>query len=91
MKVLQTGIFSRRIKKLHPLEKDALDEAVRAIMDNPALGQMKKGDLAGVQVTKYKHQMEQILLAYRFSNADDPLMLLALGTHENFYRDLKRQ
>ena len=91
MKVLQTGIFSRRIKKLHPHEKDALDETVRAIMDNPTLGQIKKGDLAGVQVYKYKHQMEQFLLAYRFSNEDDRLTLLALGTHENFYRDLKQQ
>ncbi len=91
MKVLQTGIFSRRVKKLHPHDKEALDEAVQAIMDNLNLGLMKKGDLARVQVYKYKHQMEQFLLAYRFCNEDGELTLLALGTHENFYRGLKRQ
>lgn len=75
-----------------PAEKTALDDAVRAIVDNRALGQMKTGDLAGVQVYKYVHNTQQYLLAYRFESGDEPLLLLlALGFHENFYRDLKRQ
>jgi len=31
------------------------------------------------------------LLAYRFTEDELALTLLALGTHENFYRDLKQQ
>ncbi|MCU7921992.1 MAG: type II toxin-antitoxin system RelE/ParE family toxin [Candidatus Thiodiazotropha sp. (ex Dulcina madagascariensis)] len=90
MKVRQSGIFSRRIKKLHKEEKKSLDRAVRAIINDPSVGEMKRGDLAGVQIYKYKHNTQQYLLAYRFIEDDLLLTLLALGTHENFYRDLKR-
>lgn len=91
MRVQQSGVFSRRVKKLHRDEKKALDIAVKAIMDDPSIGQMKIGDLAGVQVYKYKHNSQQYLLAYRFIEEKLLLTLLALGTHENFYRDLKRK
>ncbi|MEE9397163.1 MAG: type II toxin-antitoxin system RelE/ParE family toxin [Methylococcales bacterium] len=91
MRIRQTGIFKRRAKKLHSDEKTALDEAIQAIVDDPTIGQIKTGDLAGVQVYKYKHNGQQYLLAYRLIEAEALLILLALGMHENFYRDLKRQ
>ena len=91
MKIQQSGIFSRRVKKLHPAEKQSLDDAIKTIIDNPAIGQVKIGDLAGVQVYKCKHKAQQYLLAYRFVEEELILTLLALGTHENFYRDLKKQ
>jgi len=91
MKIQQSGIFSRRVKKLHSAEKQSLDDAVKTIIDNPAIGQVKTGDLAGVQVYKYKHKTQQYLLAYRFTEDELALTLLALGTHENFYPDLKQQ
>ena len=91
MKIQQSGIFSRRVKKLHPAEKQSLDDAIKTIIVNPAIGQVKIGDLAGVQVYKYKHKAQQYLLAYRFVEEELILTLLALGTHENFYRDLKKQ
>ncbi len=90
MKVEQSGIFNRRVKKLHHDEKLTLDEAVKTIMDNPSLGKVKTGDLAGIQVYKYKHSTQQYLLAYHFVAEEELMTLLALGTHENFYRDLKR-
>jgi hypothetical protein len=50
---------------------------------------MKKGDLAGVRVYKLKANNQEILLAYSVLDKQE-LILLALGNHENFYRDLKR-
>lgn len=91
MIVKQSGIFRRRVKKLHPAEKQSLDDAVKVIIKNPAIGELKAGDLAGVQVYKYKHKAQQNLLAYRFVEEELVLTLLALGSHENFYRDLKKQ
>jgi len=91
MIVKQSGIFSRRVKKLHPAEKQALDMAIKEIIKNPDIGDLKVGDLAGVQVYKYKYKTQQNLLAYRFSEVERVLTLLALGSHENFYRDLKKQ
>ena len=88
MKIIQTGIFSRTVKKLHKKEKAALDKAVRAIVEAPNIGDAKIGDLAGVTVYKYKDSDKQYLLAYRYDG--ESLTLLALGSHENFYRDLKR-
>ena len=90
MIVKQTGIFKRRVKKLHKAEKESLDNAVKAIIDNPAIGQMKMGDLAGVQVYKFKHFTQQYLLAYQYVNDEVLLTFLELGTHENFYRDIKK-
>ena len=88
MKIQQSDIFSRRVKKLHTAKK-SLDDAIKAIIDNPAIGQVKTGDLAGVLVYKYKHKTQQYLLAYQFTEDELVLTLLALGSHENFYRDLK--
>ena len=89
MRVLQAGIFKRQVKKLHTPEKKRLDIAVRKIVKDPSIGNMKTGDLAGVQVYKFKHKTLQYLLAYRFDQGVQVLTLLALGTHENFYRGLK--
>ncbi len=91
MIVKQSGIFSRRVKKLHPAEKQALDMAIKEIIKNPDIGELKVGDLAGGQVYKYKYKTQQNLLAYRFSEEERVLTLLALVSHENFYRDLKKQ
>lgn len=51
---------------------------------------MKAGDLSGIYVYKYKHNVQQILLAYQFIQKEELIILVALGCHENFYRDLKR-
>ena len=90
MEVIQTRQFAKTVKKLHPPEKKALDAAVRAIMKDPALGEMKKGDLAGIRVHKFRNGTLITLLAYHYDEAADTLTLLALGSHENFYRDLKK-
>ena len=90
MKLIATPRFSRAVKKRRPQEKEALDEAVRAIAANPAIGEMKKGDLAGVRVYKVRLQDQLVLLAYRVVPEEDAIKLLAFGSHENFYRDLKR-
>ena len=91
MKVLQGGRFARRVKRLHKNEKQALDIAVRAICKNPEIGQAKIGDLAGILVYKYKLSTNQLLLAYKVDYEKQELILLAYGSHENFYRDLKNQ
>ena len=46
------------------------------------------GDLAGVQVYKFRMGHLLCLLAYRVLEANT-LKLLMVGPHENFYRDLK--
>ncbi|WP_353136714.1 type II toxin-antitoxin system RelE/ParE family toxin [Limnohabitans sp.] len=89
MKVLTTPRFNRTVKKLHLQEKHLLDEAVRFIISKPEAGELKKGDLTGVRVHKYKFNTKQMLLAYAANTQEQVIILLGYGAHENFYRDLK--
>ena len=89
MRILVTPTFSRAVKKLHAGQKVELDTAVRAIADNPELGDAKVGDLVGVRVFKFRLSNQLCLLAYAQVD-EETIKLLALGSHENFYRDLKR-
>lgn len=59
-------------------------------MGDSLLGEGKVGDLAGVRVYKFKINKQLALLAYTFEERTITLTLLALGQHENFYRELKR-
>ncbi|MEW6563086.1 MAG: type II toxin-antitoxin system RelE/ParE family toxin [Pseudomonadota bacterium] len=88
IRVSQTNAFLRTYKKLHPNQKDAVDRAVADIVQNPELGEAKKGDLLGVYVYKFDCINRLYLLAYEYDPASR--LLLLVGTHENFYRNLKR-
>jgi mRNA-degrading endonuclease RelE of RelBE toxin-antitoxin system len=87
--IKQMPAFRKTYKKLYPFEKAKINDAIRAIIKNPKIGQQKKGDLAGVFVHKFKIRNKQMLLAYEWETRQR--LLLALGVHENFYRDLKKQ
>jgi mRNA-degrading endonuclease RelE of RelBE toxin-antitoxin system len=89
MRILVTPTFERTVKKLHRSQKTALDEAVRTVASQPEIGEAKTGDLAGVQVYKFRIGNQLCLLAYRILD-ENTLKLLMVGPHENFYRDLKR-
>jgi len=87
MNVIQSPQFARKIKKFHKKQKETLDIHIRKVIDNPQLGQEKKGDLKGIFVYKFKIQYIQYLLAYRFLK--NRIELITVGPHENYYRDLK--
>jgi len=85
--------FTRIAKKLHAKDKQALDQAVKAIASDPNIGEEKRGDLAEVFVYKFKLNNQETLLAYELSPhklAPVEVVLLGVGPHENFYTQLKR-
>jgi mRNA-degrading endonuclease RelE of RelBE toxin-antitoxin system len=91
--VLVTPTFAKAVKKLHAKEKAVVDKAVRAVATDPTIGVEKKGDLAGVFVHKFKINKQEVLLAYQLHpTKSQPItvLLLSMGSHENFYADLKR-
>jgi len=89
-RVLQTPTFKKAVKKLKPNQKKDLDEAIKALMKDPKLGEQKKGDLSFLRVLKFKMNKQLTLLGYSFDDGTLILELMALGSHENFYRDVKR-
>ena len=88
MKIYQSRSFEKKVKKMSKSEKDVLDQEVKRIAEDPAVGEEKKGDLRGVFVHKFKLKTTQYLLAYR--KVGDDLELVMIGPHENYYRDLKQ-
>ena len=59
-------------------------------MAKPALGEQKKGGLSFLRVHKFKMDKQLTLLGFSFNDGTLILELMALGSHENFYPDIKR-
>jgi len=87
--ILQTPAFKKVVKKLHKNQKSDLDNAVRELVKDPYLGELKKGDLSFLRVHKFKMVNQLTLLGYSYEDGTVVLELIALGSHENFYRDVK--
>lgn len=90
MKIVQTRAFSKVAKKLHSTRKKQLDQAINTINKNPQIDDLKIGDLVGHRVNRFKVKAEIYLIGYRVDDELTLLSLIALGTHENFYRNMKR-
>lgn len=88
MNIVQTPYFRRSYKKLHANQIKPVNHAIRQILSDPSCGEGKKGGLVGVLVYKFRVLDQQFLLAYEHNK--ETLFLLALGIHENFYRNLKK-
>ncbi len=86
--VSQSPLFSRQKKKLYKKQIEVLDDEIRKIIKNPEIGEAKKGDLKGVWVHRFKMGPQLFLLAYEWT--PKAIYLLAINTHEGFYRHLKR-
>ena len=87
-KIYLSPAFGRKVKKLKKQEKKDLDDAVLDILNDPTVGQEKVGDLSVVFVHKFKIRKQLALLSYTYT--DSEINLLTFGSHENFYRDLKK-
>ena len=80
-----------RVKKKWPAGlQRILDVEVQKILGNPLHGDPKKGALAGIRVHKFTHQQQLYLIGCQVGKGG-AVCLLALGSHENFYRDLEKQ
>jgi len=86
----QTPRFSRLYKKLGKRQLLALHEAMDLVIKNPQSGQQKSGDLSDLYVFKYKLGSEDWLLGYTIHSGKKIVTWHAIGHHENFYRDVKR-
>lgn len=90
--MLKVSAVLRAAKKLDANQKAVLHDAVREIATQPSVGEEKRGDLAGVFIYKFKMNGQEFLLACELlpnKHVPDELLLLALGSHENFYLNLK--
>lgn len=90
MKIVQTNRFEKAYRKLHKNQLEDANKALKEIVDNPLIRESKKGDLADIRVYKFKMVHQLTLIAYMYEDEEIILTFIAIGSHENFYRDIKR-
>jgi mRNA-degrading endonuclease RelE of RelBE toxin-antitoxin system len=88
--VIQTRRFARQYKKLNDKIAKDVDGAVVIVSNTPSIGERKKGDLAALLVYKFKSNGQLYFLGYSLDDGLRLIYLEAIGSHENFYRDIKR-
>jgi plasmid stabilization system protein ParE len=85
--------FTQFVKKQAKPFQAAIEDEVLLICENPELGELKVGDLAGIRVYKFKFNRQEYLIAYRHNAETIEILLIdfyKIGTHENFYTELKK-
>jgi len=89
MRIIQSPLFYRTVKKFKKNEKKILDTQIKKIVGNPNIGIQKSGALKDIFVHKFKVKTLQYLLAYRIEK--DHIELIMLGPHENYYQRQKKK
>lgn len=90
LKIKQSNSFKKSIKKLQKQDKILLDQEVKKLSKDPTIGERKKGDLDFLRVHKFKINRQEVLLGYMYEEEQLVFTLLKFGSHENYYRDIKR-
>ncbi len=88
--VSQTRRFLRQYKKLNDKTAKDVDDAVVQVSNKPTIGEKKKGDLSELWVFKFRSGSQLYLLGYSIDDGLRLIYLESIGSHENFYRDIKR-
>ena len=91
MEIIQTNRFKKVYKKLHSNQLAEVNKAIETVINNPDIGEQKKGSLSWLRVYKFKVLGQLTLLGYAIEKTGRiALVLVDIGSHENFYRDLQR-
>ena len=56
------------------------------IIENPEIGVLKKGNLAGIRVYKFEINKEE--QGFAFKESEDEILRVVLGSHEHDHRQL---
>lgn len=88
--VYQSRRFEKKFDSLNQQERNTVDEQIERIIEDPEIGEQKKGDLAFLRVHKFRLANQQYLLGYSWVEQKLELYMLSLGSHENFYDDQKQ-
>ncbi|CAJ1786148.1 type II toxin-antitoxin system RelE/ParE family toxin [Aeromonas veronii] len=91
IEVFESSKFTKQLKKLSDDELKAVEDEIERVIDDPEIGEQKKGDLSYLRVHKFKLNGQLVLLGYSWKEAELQLYLLSIGPHENFYDSLKER
>lgn len=80
--------FKKFVKKQTRAFQLAIEDEVETVIQNPLTGEGKKGDLSGFWIHKFSYQGQKFLLSYVIQTGE--IVFFTIGSHENFYRELKK-
>jgi mRNA interferase RelE/StbE len=88
METFYKPLFKKFVKKqARPLQLSIEDE-IEMIIEKPAVGETKKGDLKEFRIHKFAFKKQKLLIAYQVSETE--ILFYIIDTHENYYRKLKK-
>jgi len=82
--------FNKQFKKFSERDQENIRKKIRKIVQNPLVGEPKKGILKGIRVYKWKMLNQLYLLGYEFVKKEKTIYLYAIAIHEGFYKILER-
>ncbi len=85
--VYETRRFSKALSKLSEDLLTIVEDEIDRIIDNPEIGEQKKGDLSFLRVHKFQLNNQLALLGYCWVEGKIELYLLNFGSHKNFIRN----
>jgi len=89
--VFQSGRFEKALNKLSDAQLKVVEDEIDKIIEYPAIGERKKGDLSHLRVHKFKLDNQLALLGYSWLEDKLELYLLQFDSHENFYKKMKNR
>lgn len=91
IEVYETRRFSKALSKLSEPQLKIVEDEIDKIINDPVIGEQKKGDLDFLWVHKFRIDNQLTLLGYSWLKDKVELYLLSVGSHENFYQQQKQQ
>ncbi|GBE37544.1 hypothetical protein BMS3Bbin08_00134 [bacterium BMS3Bbin08] len=88
MRIIASNHFLKFKKKSPKKLQLEIDSQVKKLIEDPDIGEQKKGNLKGIRVHKFTYGHQLLLLSYEVSK--NVLWLYTIGSHENFYKKLKK-
>ncbi|MGL6461817.1 type II toxin-antitoxin system RelE/ParE family toxin [Aeromonas hydrophila] len=83
IEVFESNLFTKQLKKLSEKDLKVVEDEIDRVINNPEIGEQKKGDLSYLRVHKFKLKGLLVLLGYYWKDAELQLYLLNVGPHEN--------
>lgn len=91
IEIYQSRLFEKQLKRLSEKDLKRVEDEIDLIIDDPLMGERKKGDLSYLWVHKFKLHGQLVLLGYSWKDQELELYLLSLGSHENFYDEMRKR
>lgn len=89
--VYQVPTFTKAFKKFSDKDKELIEDEIDLIIENPDIGEQKKGDLSHLWVHKFIMNNQQVLLGYSLREEQLELWLLNIGGHTKTFIEKQKK